>query len=167
MKQIAAVYRTHAIADRVRSEIEALGVPASDVHVVPDDASPHTAGTMRQDAGSFDRLHTLGLPEDDVRTYQHAVRNGDYVVVASVVDDERIETIQGIMRDPEHAMNDDELRARYADEQLIAPSGAPLAAVGATSNIGAADDGRTTYADPMESGEHVRHDGVHGGVKRD
>lgn len=159
MKHVSAVYRTHEIASRVRSQIEDLGVARSDVHLVPDDAAHHTAGTARDDAAS-DQLASLGLPDGDVHTYRHAVRNGDYVVVADVVDDEKVATIEGVMRDPDHALNEDELRARYADEQLIAPAGAPLAAVGSTSSIGAADDGRTTFADPMESGEHVRHDGV-------
>ena len=157
MKTVSAVYRTHEIAARVRSDIAALGVPEGDVHIVPEDAAPLNAGTTRDDVDAMDRLHGYGLPEDDVRTYQHAVRNGDYVVVARL-HGEHVEAVEGIMRDPDHARSEDELRAQYADEQLIAPSGGPLAAVGSTSNIGAADDGRQTYADPMESGAHRRRD---------
>ena len=149
MKHVSAVYRTEAVAERVRAEIERLGVPASDVHRISADG-----GT---DGGA--RLEGLGLPPEDVARYGHAIGGGDHVVVASVVDDEKTATIEGIMRDPEHAKDDDELRADNPEGQLIAPAGEPLAAVGATSTIGAADDGRTTYADPMESGEHRRADG--------
>ena len=157
MKTVTAIYRTHAIADRVRGEILAMGASGGDVDIVPDDPNPLAEGTTRDDADAMDRLHGYGLPDDDVRTYQHAVRNGDYVVAARV-DEESLSTVQAIMRVPEHAMNEDELRARYADEQLIAPSGGPLAAMGSTSTIGAADDGRQTYADPLGSGDHPRGD---------
>lgn len=157
MKTVSAIYRTHEIASRVRDDVVRLGVSESDVRVVPDDPNPLDAGTTRDDAAMMEGLHDYGLSEDDVRTYQHSVRNGDYVVIARM-HDEHVEAAQGIMRDPDHALNEDELRSRYADEQLIAPAGRPLSAVGSTSTIGAADDGRTTYADPLESGEHPRRD---------
>ena len=155
MKIVTAVYRTHEIASRVRDDIRGIGVGDADIAIVPDDPAEVSAGATRDDVGAMERLHGFGLAEDDARTYQHAVRNGDYVVVARL-HDEHLETAQGIMRDPDHALNEDELRARYADEQLIAPAGRPLSAVGSTSTIGAADDGRQTYADPLESGEHPR-----------
>ena len=151
MKHVSAAYRTRAIADRVASEIEALGVPRGDLNIVPEEGSTGSA---------TERLSTLGLDDADVRSHGEAIRDGGHVVVASVVDDEKVSTIEQIMRDPEHAMTEDELRARHGEGAAIAPAGEPLAAVGSTSNIGAADDGRTTLADPMESGEHVRHDGV-------
>ena len=157
MKTVTAIFRTHATADRVRNDIITTGVGTGDVDIVPNDPNPLATGTTRDDVDAMDRLHHYGLPDDDVRTYQHAVRNGDYVVAARV-DDEHLATVQEIMRNPDHAVNEDELRTRYADEQLIAPSGRPLAAMGSTSTIGAADDGRQTYADPMESGEHRRGD---------
>ena len=151
MKHVSAAYRTRAVADRVVSEIEALGVPPRDLTVVPDDGGAGSAGA---------RMSEIGLADADIRSHEEAIREGGHVVVASVADDEKVSTIEGIMRDPEHAMTEDELRARHDEGAAIAPAGEPLAAVGSTSTIGAADDGRTTLADPMESGEHVRHDGV-------
>ena len=151
MKHVSAAYRTRAIADRVVSEIAALGVSRSDLSVVPDEAAAGSAGS---------RLKELGLNDADVRAHDQAIREGGHVVVATVEDDEKVSMIEAIMRDPEHAMTEDELRTRHDEGAAIAPAGEPLAAVGATSTIGAADDGRTTLADPMESGEHVRHDGV-------
>ena len=147
MKIVTALYRTHEIAQRVRSDVISLGIPDGDVDIV--------CTTSYSEDEAMQRLHGYGLAEDDVRTYQHAVRNGDHVVIARV-HDEHLEAAQGIMRDPDHALSEDELRTRYADEQLIAPAGRPLSAVGSTSNIGVADDGRQTYADPLESGDHPR-----------
>lgn len=147
MKIVTALYRTHDVATRVRNDVISLGVSEADADIV----CLHSMS----EPDAMERLHGYDLPEDDVRTYQHAVRNGDHLVVARV-HDEHLEATQGVMRDPDHAVPEDELRARYAGEQLIAPAGKPVSAVGSTSNIGAADDGRQTYADPMESGAHKR-----------
>ena len=64
---------------------------------------------------SFDRLHDLHLPEDDTRTYQQAIRNGDYVVSVEVQEDADIARIQEVMRRPEDAHDLDELSSRYGE----------------------------------------------------
>ena len=54
-------------------------------------------------ADAFETLHDLHLPEEDTRTYQQAIRNGDYVVSVEVNEDADIARIQEVMRRPEEA----------------------------------------------------------------
>ena len=150
MKHVTALYRSHGAATRVRDEIVAAGTDASAVRIIPDSAPQ--PGVQHGTEADLEALHGIGLPEDDVRTYQHAVRAGDTIVTAHV-DDEQVDLVEAAMRDPDHGRDVESLRAQYADEQLIAPAGAPLSAVGATSTIGLADDGRQTRRDPLEPRE--------------
>ena len=70
------------------------------------------AGGLYADA--FDRLHDLHLPQEDTRTYQQAIRNGDYIVSVEVNEEADIARIQEIMRRPEDAHDLDELSNRYS-----------------------------------------------------
>ena len=97
---VTAIYRTHAVAKLVRDEIAGLGVSHGSIHIVPDTDTPVTAGSTRDDARYNDDLHDLHLPQDDLRTYQNAVRRGDYVVSANV-DDDYLARVTEIMRRPE------------------------------------------------------------------
>jgi len=87
--------------------LKELGVSSGDIHVVPDTDTP----AMERD-GYMDDLHDLYLPEDDVRTYQHSVRRGDYVVSANV-DEDQVERVRRIMSRPEAEAYD--LGARDAE----------------------------------------------------
>lgn len=101
-KAVTAIYRTHAVADLVRSELKDAGVAAHDVHIVPDDPAPVAEGTTRSDDSDWnDDLHRLHVPEDDLRTYQNAVRKGDYVVSVDLDGDEHMSRVKEIMRRPE------------------------------------------------------------------
>jgi hypothetical protein len=164
-RNVTAIYRTRDVAKRVREGLEDIGIPARDIHVIPDSAygsgigsvagtgtpttapdnriagtgiaSPAgTAGVGREhplhganmleigaeDPVHADRLHDLHLPEDDVRTYQHAIRQGDYVVSAEV-DDARVEKVKAVMRRPETEAYDIEQRAsEFRDHDLLAHS---------------------------------------------
>jgi len=93
-RAVTAIYRTADLADLVRQEVEQLGIAGHNVTVLSG-----TGGT----SGSTDRLHDLGLPEEDVRTYQQALQNGDYVVSVEVDDDAHLGQVQEIMRRPEDA----------------------------------------------------------------
>lgn len=139
MKTVTVLYNDQATAQRLKAELDELGVQSAEV-------------VTNSDADAMDRIHGYGLPDDDVRTYQHAVRNGDVLLVATC-DEEKVELVTEAMRRPDGVADMDALRTRYADEALIAPSGKPLGAVGSTSTVGLADDGRTTYRDPMEPRE--------------
>ena len=68
-------------------------------------------------ADALDELHDLHLPEEDTRTYQEAIRNGDYVVSVEVNEDADIAHIQEVMRRPEDAHDLDafETSTRQAD----------------------------------------------------
>ena len=100
-RAVTAIYRTHAIANLVRKELHALGVDRNDVHLVPDDDREFSAGMRDDDRSWNDSLHGFHLPEHDLRTYQNAVRNGDYVVSADIDGDVDIERIKDVMRRPE------------------------------------------------------------------
>ncbi len=153
-RNVTAVYRTRETAELVRSGLEDIGVPAADIHVIPDTAAgapggrialtatgvAAPVGTMAssnsiagpthplhgdgyfEDPAHTDRLQELHLPENDPRTYQHCVRNGDYVVSVEV-DDARVEKVKAIMRRPETEAHDIEHRAsEFRSEDLIAHS---------------------------------------------
>ncbi|TNC64005.1 hypothetical protein [Rubellimicrobium roseum] len=66
-------------------------------------------------ADAFDALHDLHLPEEDTRTYQQAIRNGDYVVSVEVDEDADIARIQEVMRRPEDVHDLTELDKTYRD----------------------------------------------------
>ena len=140
MKNVTAIFRTQAIAERVRDEIVTLGVPEADVLIV----SGTTPGTHATDA-----LSGFGVPDADVASYRDAV-DGGACVVSARLHGEHVQAVEGIMRDPANAGDEEALRAEHPEDQLIAPAGRPIGAVGSTSTIGAADDGRQTYADPMK-----------------
>ena len=116
---ITAIYPSHAAAAEVRGALAHLGVPGTHVHVIPDSDDLGGAGTTR-DVPSFNReLHDLDLPEDDTRTYQQAIRNGDYVVSVEVDDAERLDRIKAVMRDPGEARDIDALDEEYRGAEYV------------------------------------------------
>lgn len=69
-----------------------------------------------------DRLHALHLPDEDFRTYQHAVRDGDHVVSAEV-DDGQVAVAVAVMRRSEFEARDIDSRApEFRDEDPMAHS---------------------------------------------
>ena len=161
-RNVTAIYRTREVAELVRRGLEDIGVPAAQIHVIPDAADDPgstvgagapggriagtgtgvaapagTAASANSIAGPThplrgagyltepahtDRLHELHLPEEDVRTYQHSVRNGDYVVSAEV-DDPQVQKVKEVMRRPESAVHDIEHRSsEFRSESLISHS---------------------------------------------
>ena len=149
-RAVTAIYRTHAVADLVRDEIAELGVSRGYIHVVPDRDDGLAAGTSRDDDSYNDDLHGLHLPEEDMRTYQQAVRRGDYVVSANVDDGDEamLDRVLEIMRKPEDAYDIDALDDEYRDAEYIPAAGAGMAA-----GAGTAD--RTADTTRMEGDEQV------------
>ena len=121
-RNITAIYRTHAVADLVRRELAEEGISQGHIHVIPDRDDPVASGGTRDDSTYSDALHDLHLPDDDLRTYQHSVRRGDYVVSAEV-DESQVTRVQQIMRRPEEeAYNLDTRDSEFRNEELVAPS---------------------------------------------
>ena len=120
-RNVTAVYRTHAVADLVRRELEAEGISRSHIRVIPD--HDRTVGAADADDQRYnDDIHDLHLPDADARTYQSSIRQGDYVVSVHT-DDDRVERIQAIMRRPEaEAYNLDARDTDFADQELVAHS---------------------------------------------
>ena len=145
-RAITAIYRTHAVADLVRNEIADLGISRGYIHVVPDRDDAVAAGSYRDDSVMHE-LHDLDLPQDDVRTYQQAVRRGDYVVSANV-DDDHVDRVMEVMRRPEEeAYNIDEVENEYRDAEYVAPlagtgTGAGMGAAAGVATGAALDEGR-------------------------
>jgi hypothetical protein len=142
-RNVTAVYRTYSVADLVRRELEALGITSGNIHVIPDSEDVVGASGRGDDYRWADALHDLDLPEEDVRTYQHSVRRGDFVVSANV-DEDLVVRVQEIMRRPEaEAYNLDVRADEFQDEAIIAHS-----------DTRRTSDGRlirrrdTTYTDP-------------------
>ena len=119
-RAVTAIYPTSDVADLVRRDVEQLGIAPHNVTILPDMGFSASGGQgFAEDA--IDRLHDLGLPEVDARTYQQALRNGDYVVSVEVDDDAHLAQVQEIMRRPENAYNLDELDTRYSAAEYMPP----------------------------------------------
>ena len=118
-RNVTAIYRTRATADLVCRGLEELGIARSDIHLVPDRDHPVEHGALREDTAYSDRLYDLHLPEEDLRTYQHCVRRGDYVVSVEV-EDRDIDRVKAIMRRPEEETYHLENRGtEFGDETII------------------------------------------------
>ena len=131
-RAVTAIYRTHATATLVHDELAGLGVAHGDIHVIPDRGEGFEPGTER-DVDSFNsELHGLGIPEDDLRGYQNALRRGDHLVSVEVSDDAHLDRVLEIMRHPE-AADLDALDTEYRDAEYV-----PYAEDGTTTGPGAA-----------------------------
>lgn len=138
-RAVTAIYRTHAVADLVREEIANLGVSRGHIHVVPDSDDTLEEGTHRDDDSYNDDLHALHLPEEEMRTYQQAVRRGDHVVSVNVDDDTHLDGIMEIMRRPEDSYDIDALDEEYRDAEYIPAAGA-AGTTGAAATTGNTTD---------------------------
>lgn len=118
-RAITAIYPTHTGAAQVRDALERLGIPGGHVHMIPETEDRLPEGEHRNLDAYNPRLHDLHLPEDDMRTYQQAVRNGDYVVSVDVDEAERLDRIKAIMRDPGEARDLDALDREYSGAKYI------------------------------------------------
>lgn len=122
-RNVTAIYRTRATADLVCRGLEEAGISRSNIHVIPDRDHPVAGGELRESPDYADRLHELHLPDDDLRTYQHCVRRGDYVVSAEV-EDRDIDRVKAIMRRPEEETYHLENRATEFRDETIVPHSA-------------------------------------------
>ena len=135
-RAVTAIYRDYSTAKLVADEIADAGVSRSYIDIIPDADDNLAAGTYRDDH-VLDELHDLSIPEDDVRTYQQAVRRGDYVVSANI-DDDHLDAVMDIMRKPEEHMYDiDATEEEFRTAEYVPPAtyGAGL---GAAAGMGAA-----------------------------
>lgn len=119
-RNVTAIYRTHQVAALVRQELEQEGISPSAVHVVPDRDAPVGDGGSRDDNRFYDQLSDLQLPDADLKTYQHSVRNGDYVVSADV-DDSVVPRVREIMRRPEEEARNFAARDEEYSAETIVP----------------------------------------------
>lgn len=99
------------------------GIAPTDAPIVPHEHPFHHAGMLEAGAEpDIDRLYDLQLPEDDLRTYQHAIQQGDYVVSVEV-EDEQLERVKEVMRHPVDEIHNIEQRAlEFRNHDLIAHS---------------------------------------------
>ena len=97
-QNVTALYRRFASADRVREALRSEGIEIARVHVIPDRVS---GVDDARDFRLYDSiLADLDLPEEDRRTYQEAIRRGDFVVSVTV-DSAEVPRVEEIMRHPE------------------------------------------------------------------
>lgn len=118
-RAVTAVYPVESAALEVRQELVRLGIPDGLISVIPESSSEAATPGVRDADDLHRRLDLLDLPDDDTRTYLHAVRNGDYVVSVDVDDAERLDRIKAIMRDPGHARDLDALDEEYRRAEYI------------------------------------------------
>lgn len=115
-RNVTAIYRTHQIADLVRTKLQEIGVKAGHISVIPDREDKIADGDTRNVDDYDSELNNLKLGDEETSTYRHAVKNGDYVVSANVDDDNaNLDAVQEIMAHPE-SRNIDELEQGYRDE---------------------------------------------------
>ena len=122
-RAVTAIYNTADVAELVRTNLEQLGIGRHNITVLPSAGSTglSTSATAGSADDAVDQLHDLGLPEEDARTYQQALRNGDYVVSVDVEDDANLGRVQEVMRQPESAYDLDELDTRYSAAEYTPP----------------------------------------------
>ncbi len=130
-RAITAIYPSADVAELVRRDLEQLGIGGHDITILPD-----LGGSTGFSGDAMDRLRGLGLPDQDARTYQQALQNGDYVVSVEVDDDDNLSRVQEIMRRPEDAYDLDELDSRYADSDYAPTQQAAYADTGSMSQAG-------------------------------
>lgn len=135
-----AIYRTHAVAATVRDELKHLGIGGSDIHVLPETDDRATPGARRSVDGYNRQLHDLALPEDDVRTYQNAIADGDYLVSVEVDDDDQLDKVKAIMRRPEEGHDIAARDEHYRD--------APYEPYEGASGAASTDEYRARRAEP-------------------
>ncbi len=154
-RAITAIYRTYATAQQVRDAITDAGVSSSYVDIIPDTDDQLEAGTYRNDE-VLDDLHDLHLPEDDVRTYQQAVRRGDYVVSANV-DDDDVERVMEAMRRPEDEMYDiDRTEDEFRSADYVAPTTGSVGAAGYGADTGLDENAAVGDREMMLERDRVR-----------
>lgn len=147
-RAVTAIYRSFATADLVRRELEELGLSRQDIAVIPETETVATPGEDRDlDAEAGRRLHDMHLPEDDIRTYQQAIRNGDYVVSVDLDDEAHLQRVHEIMRNPEEAHDIDALDSRYSSS-VYEPRRDPLTEGYTDSNRG--------FREPVQDGSRTR-----------
>lgn len=118
-RAITAVYPNQTAALDVRQELVRLGIPDGHITMIPEQSSEAATPGVRDADSHHERLDRLGLPDDDTRTYLHAVRNGDYVVSVDVDDAARLDRIRAVMRDPGHARDLDALDEEYRGAEYV------------------------------------------------
>ena len=134
-RAVTAIYRTYAAANMVRDHLVDAGITRSYIDIIPDRDDQTAAGATR-DEHVVDELHDLAIPEDDVRTYQQAVRRGDYVVSASV-DDDHLDAAMEIMRRPEEDIYDiDQTEEEFRTAEYVPPMDYGAAAGTETATAG-------------------------------
>ncbi len=141
---MTAIHRNPDVANLLRAELEQLGIAQHKITVLSDiiGGGIGSSGALGSADDALERLHDLGLPEEDARTYQQALRNGDHVVFVEVDDDSRLARVQAIMRRPEDAYDIDELDSRYAGADFIPRQQAAYAdtsSMGQAGGMGTAD----------------------------
>ncbi|QDA36087.1 hypothetical protein E4191_18350 (plasmid) [Paracoccus liaowanqingii] len=123
-RNVTTIYRAFATADLVRQELIDLGITSDNIHVIPDQDDLVGADGTRSNQKYSDQLHDLHLPEDDLRTYQQSVRQGDYVVSVEV-DEDRLVHVQDIMRRPEQEAHNLGQRSSEFQDASIDPYSDP------------------------------------------
>lgn len=122
-RNVTAIYRTYPVADLVRQRLNELGISDRHIRVIPDREEVVGTSGYRDGTAYSDQLHDLHLPDEDLRTYQHSVRRGDYVVSVDLDDDSKLAGVQEAMRRPEAETYDLEQRAaEFREEALVARS---------------------------------------------
>jgi len=160
-RAVTAIYRTADVADLVQRDLEQLGIASHNITVLSGSgrSDGSMAGSQDDASGSIDGLYDLGLPDEDMRTYQQALQNGDYVVSVEVDDDDTdLGRIQQIMRRPEDAYDLDELDTRYADADYTPRQQAAYADTGSMGQAGGM--GAAGYRGEGLRGDELSEDGT-------
>ena len=140
MSRVTATFATMEEARAARTRLEGEGVETSRIRIIPE----HADGAVHDGDGGAREIDAMGFDASERDDLSRAVRDGYHVVTADVHASQLVRA-EEVIREGDHARAE-----RHAEGQDIAPGGRPAAAVGATSTIGIADDGRQTYSDPLE-----------------
>lgn len=85
-RELAALYDDIDAAERARSALLGLGIPASDIRLLEGETQGSPVEERRESTGFFDMLANLFMPDDDRTTYAEGLTRGGHLLTVRVPD---------------------------------------------------------------------------------
>jgi uncharacterized protein (TIGR02271 family) len=109
-----AMFDNRIAAEKAISELVRAGIPRGDINLVEGGSNAAAAGGSRNDAGFWETLKDLFLPEEDRYSYAEGLRRGGYLLTVRVNDDRYKKALE--ILDQDHTVNMDERETAWRSE---------------------------------------------------
>lgn len=84
-RTVAALFDSHADAERARSRLAQIGIPADMIDITDQEAVPRTASPSEPE-GLWEKIKSMVMPETDRSEYEEGIRRGGSLLSAPVED---------------------------------------------------------------------------------